>query len=168
MDISQATALGNRNRRKRRVGRGHGSGMGKMATRGHKGAGSRSGEGYRTLFLGGDLPLFRHFPKRGFSNDPFTERYLPINVQRLEAAFKDGDVVDPAALERAGVVSAPVADRTRASTEDPAKTVVVKASVKVKILGDGVLTKKLTIRAHACSKSALEKITKAGGTFEKI
>lgn len=167
MDLTQASAQGSRNKAPKRVGRGHGSGHGKTACRGANGAYSRRGAGYRPTFLGGALPLFRRLPKRGFSNADFETKYLPVNVGQLQK-FKDGDVVDLAALEKSGVVGASVASRERPSSDDPAAKVVVKGTVKVKILGDGVLTRKLTVRAHACSKSAQEKITKAGGTFEKI
>jgi large subunit ribosomal protein L15 len=167
MNLSQVTSAGNRNRRKKRVGRGHGSGHGKTSTRGHKGAGSRSGAGYRRLFQGGDLPFFRHLPKRGFTNTDFETAYVPVNVERLQA-FKDGDVVDPAALEAAGIVNASAADRKRVSQEDPEKVVTIRGKALIKILGDGELTRKLTVRAHAASKSAIEKIEKAGGKFESL
>jgi large subunit ribosomal protein L15 len=137
-------------RRRRRVGRGIGSGHGKTAGRGHKGKGSRSGGNTPPGYEGGQMPLTRRIPKRGFRRllkaakrrDEFAE----VNVGKL-GAFPHGALVDPAALAARGLVP---------------------AGRKVKVLGDGTLTAKLTIRAHGFSQSAREKIASAGGTAELI
>ena len=130
----------------KRVGRGPGSGLGKTCGRGQKGQKSRSGAGVGRGFEGGQMPAQRRMPKRGFTN-PFRKEFQVVNLGRLDA-FDDGAVVDPQALYTNGLIR--------------------KAGDDIKILGKGELTKKLTIRAHAVSTSALEKIEKAGGTFEKI
>ncbi len=130
----------------KRVGRGPGSGLGKTSGRGQKGQKSRSGAGVGRGFEGGQMPVQRRLPKRGFTN-PFRKELTVVNVGRLDI-FDDGAVVDVALLVSSGLVKS-VGDG-------------------VKILGVGELSKKLTIRTHAISKSALEKIEKAGGTFEKV
>lgn len=136
---------GSRKSRKR-LGRGPGSGLGKTSGKGHKGQRARSGGGAARGFEGGQMPIQRRLPKRGFRN-PFRKEFVEVNVARLDV-FVDGSVVDRDALVNQGIV---------------------KASGKlVKILGDGDLSKKLTIRVQAASKSAVEKIEKAGGTFEKV
>ena len=128
----------------KRIGRGHGSGNGKTAGKGHKGQKARAGRGMQLGFEGGQMPLQRRIPKRGFNNI-FAEETVAINVAALEA-FEDGTVVDAAALEAKGIIK--------------------KAEIPVKVLGNGKLTKKLTVKLSAYSKSAAEKITKAGGTAE--
>lgn len=128
----------------KRIGRGHGSGNGKTAGKGHKGQKARAGRGQQIGFEGGQMPLQRRIPKRGFNNI-FAEETVAINVAALEA-FEDGAVVDAAALEAKGIIK--------------------KAEIPVKVLGNGKLTKKLTVKLSAYSKSAAEKITKAGGTAE--
>ena len=128
----------------KRVGRGHGSGNGKTAGKGHKGQKARAGHGMRPGFEGGQMPLQRRIPKRGFNNI-FAEEIVAINVAALES-FEDGTVVDAAALKE--------------------KNIIKDADVAVKILGNGKLTKKLTVKVSAYSKSAEEKITKAGGKAE--
>jgi large subunit ribosomal protein L15 len=130
----------------KRVGRGPGSGLGKTSGRGQKGQKSRSGAGVGRGFEGGQMPLQRRLPKRGFNN-PFRRDIVGVNVSRLEV-FDDGAIVDPEALVARGIVK--------------------KVGDGIKILGKGDLTKKLTIKAHAVSAGALEKIEKAGGTFEAI
>ncbi len=129
-----------------RRGRGHGSGNGKTAGKGHKGQGSRSGGGVRPGFEGGQMPLYRRLPKRGFtcrnSKDIVTVNVLHLNV------FEDNTVVDIAALQSKGLISNP--------------------RDGVKILGKGDLTKKLTVKVNQFSESALEKIKAAGGEAEVI
>ena len=125
-----------------RVGRGTGSGRGKTAGRGHKGQKSRSGWSSHPAFQGGTMPLVRRVPKRGFHNQ-FALAVATVNVGELEDAFSAGDEVTPDSLRERSVV------RRRYDV--------------LKVLGDGELTKKLTISAHRFSKSALEKIEKAGG-----
>ena len=133
-----------------RKGRGAGSGNGKTAGKGHKGQNARSGGGVRTGFEGGQLPLYRKLPKRGFNNFRFAKQYYVINVAVLENSknINDGDVVDSAALLKAGII-----DSTK---------------IGVKILGEGELTKKLTVKANVFSASAKEKIEAVGGKTEVV
>lgn len=140
-----APPAGSRKKRKR-VGRGPGSGWGKTAGKGMNGQKARSGSGVARGFEGGQMPLQRRMPKRGFTNI-FKKEIITINVERLEV-FKDGDVVDIEALGKMGLIS--------------------KIADGVKILGNGELTKKLTVRVHNASTGAVEKIQKAGGSFEQI
>lgn len=129
-----------------RKGRGHGSGNGKTAGRGHKGQNARSGGGVRPGFEGGQMPLYRRLPKRGFTNK-FAKDYVAINVSALEK-FENGAVVDAAALKAAGVIS--------------------KIEDGVVIMGRGEITKSLTVKAVRFTASAKEKIEKAGGKAEVI
>ncbi len=129
-----------------RKGRGHGSGSGKTAGKGHKGQNARSGGGVRPGFEGGQMPLARRLPKRGFNNI-FATKYGTINVSDLDK-FEDGAVVDAAAIKEAGLLK--------------------KTLDGVKVLGNGEVTKKLTVKATAFSDSAKEKIEKAGGKAEVI
>lgn len=128
----------------KRIGRGHGSGNGKTAGKGHKGQKARAGRGMHPGFEGGQMPLQRRIPKRGFNNI-FAEETVAINVAALNV-FEDGAVVDAAALEAKGIIK--------------------KAEIPVKVLGNGKLDKKLTVKLDAFSASAKEKITAAGGTAE--
>ena len=128
----------------KRIGRGHGSGNGKTAGKGHKGQKARAGHGMRPGFEGGQMPLQRRVPKRGFNNI-FAKEYAIVNVSALEV-FDDGAVVDAAALEAKGLIRC--------------------ACMPVKVLGNGTLTKKLTVNAAAFSAGATEKIQAAGGTAE--
>ena len=130
-----------------RKGRGAGSGNGKTAGKGHKGQNARSGGGVRPGFEGGQLPLYRKLPKRGFNNYRFAKQYAIVNVQTLNK-FADGDVVDAAALLAKGIVNA-VFDG-------------------IKVLGEGELTKKLTVKAAVFSASAKEKIEAVGGKTEVV
>ena len=130
----------------KRIGRGHGSGQGKTAGKGHKGQKARAGRGFRPGFEGGQMPLQRRIPKRGFNNI-FAAPYTAINVAALNK-FEDGAVVDAQALLDAGIVS--------------------KADNGVKILGNGKLEKKLTVKVAAYSESAKAKIEAAGGQAEVI
>ena len=130
-----------------RKGRGAGSGNGKTAGKGHKGQNARSGGGVRPGFEGGQLPLYRKLPKRGFNNSRFGSSYAVINVYSLNK-FNDGDVVDAAALLEAGLIK---------NTFDG-----------IKVLGDGELTKKLTVKAAVFSASAKEKIEAIGGKTEVV
>lgn len=133
--------------RKKIVGRGSGSGLGKTSGRGEKGQKARSGGSINPVFEGGQLPLYRRLPKRGFSNHRFRLEYAVINVSDLNA-FEDGAVVTPALLKEKGIVK--------------------KQLAGIKVLGEGILEKKLTIQAHKFSKSALEKISKSGSKAEVI
>ena len=149
MDLSTVHVGVHKRKRKKRVGRGTGSGRGKTSTRGHKGQWTSAGaKKPRAGFEGGQMPLFRRIPKRGFSHATWDKYYHIVNVGDLDAAFADGATVDAEALKKAGLAKGP-ADGVR-------------------ILGDGELTKKLTVRAHHFSKSAAEKIAARGGTTEVI
>ena len=132
----------------KRLGCGESSGLGKTCGRGHKGQKSRSGGGVRIGFEGGQMPIFRRLPKKGFSNVRFAKVYATANVSDLETRFDDGATIDEQALRDAGLISGRY-DR-------------------VKILGNGELTKKLTVVADKVSKSAVEKIEKAGGSVSLI
>ena len=147
MDLSTVCKKGVKYREHRRVGRGPGSGMGKTSTRGHKGAGARSGWRRKLGFEGGQMPLYRRVPKRGFTNARFRTEYTIINVEKL-SSFGDGEVVDLAAILEKGL----------ASMHTPL----------LKVLGDGALSKKLTVRAHKFSATAKRKIEEAGGSVELL
>ena len=130
----------------KRIGRGHGSGQGKTAGKGHKGQKARAGKGMRVGFEGGQMPLQRRLPKRGFNNI-FRKNVVAINVSTLNK-FEDGAVVDIAALTEKGIVK--------------------NSFDSVKILSNGTITKKLTVKANAFSKGAAAKIEAAGGKTEVI
>ena len=130
-----------------RVGRGPGSGLGKTSGRGENGQKSRSGASIPAVFEGGQTPLFRRLHKRGFTNARFKVRYATINVGELNS-FKDGDVVTPELLKEKGIIK--------------------KQLSGIKILGNGTLEKKLTIKAHRFTQSALNKIEKSGSKAEVI
>jgi large subunit ribosomal protein L15 len=148
MDLSQVHVGVHKRTPKKRVGRGIGSGMGKTSTRGAKGQWASAGAGKPTpVFEGGQMPLFRRIPKRGFSHATWDRYYHVVNVGDLDR-FNDGDTVDAEALKKAGLAKGP-ADGVR-------------------ILGNGELSKKLTVKAHHFSKSAAEKIAARGGTAEVI
>jgi large subunit ribosomal protein L15 len=132
---------------KKRIGRGQGSGQGKTAGRGHKGAKSRSGFKFKRGFEGGQMPLHRRVPKRGFHN-PFRVEYEVVNLDTLAAKFDAGTVVTPELLHERGLLSG--------------------AARPVKVLGRGEVGKALTVRAHKFSGSAAEKIAAAGGKTEAI
>ena len=134
-------------RSSKRVGRGTSSGTGKTSGKGHKGQNARSGGGVRPGFEGGQLPLFRRLPKRGFSNAKFKVEYATINVSDLDN-FEDGAVVTPELLKEMGIVK--------------------KQLAGIKVLGNGELTKKLTVKAAKFSATAVEKIEKMGGKAEEV
>ncbi|MDQ0190423.1 50S ribosomal protein L15 [Alicyclobacillus cycloheptanicus] len=134
-------------RERKRVGRGTSSGMGKTSTRGHKGQWARSGGGVRPGFEGGQTPLFRRLPKRGFTNARFAKNYATVNLERLNE-LPEGTVVTPEFLLEQRIVR---------SLQDG-----------IKVLGRGDLNVKLTVRAQAFSESAKQKIEAAGGTAEVI
>lgn len=144
MKIHELTPAPDSNKEVKRVGRGHGSGNGKTAGKGHKGQNARSGGGVRIGFEGGQMPLARRIPKSGFNNI-FATKYAVVNVSDLNK-FKDGTVVDTELLIASGLVK--------------------KVNDGVKILGNGELTAKLTVKAAKFSQSAIEKIEKAGGKAE--
>jgi large subunit ribosomal protein L15 len=144
--LGQLTPPGGAKRGPKRVGRGPGSGQGKTAGKGHKGQKARSGAPIRPGFEGGQMPLQRRLPKRGFRNI-FKKRYALVHIRDLNR-FAAGEVVDVEALRRAGLIT--------------------KAPDGVKIVGDGDLQVALTIRAHAYTESARQKIEAASGKVEKV
>ena len=146
MKMHELEANPGNKKRKKRVGIGDGSGHGGTSCRGHKGQKARSGGKVTPGFEGGQMPLIRRIPKGGFKNR-FRQEYLPVNLDRL-GAFNEGEEVNPQTLYE--------------------KRIINKKNVLVKILGDGELKKKLVVKANAFSKSALEKIEKAGGKVEII
>jgi large subunit ribosomal protein L15 len=146
MMIHQVTAEAGKYKKRKRVGRGPGSGKGKTCGRGHKGAGSRSGAtgSIRAGTEGGQMPLFRRWPKRGFSNAEFRKHFAIVNLKAIEARFADGAEVNAQTLAEVGLIRS--------------------LKLPVKILGEGELTKKLNVTAAKVSQAAKEKIAKAGGT----
>ena len=131
----------------KRLGRGIGSGLGKTSGKGHKGQWARSGGGVRPGFEGGQMPLTRRVPKRGFNNARFKTEYAVINLDDLNK-FNDGDVITPEILKEKGIVK--------------------KQLAGIKVLAFGELTKKVTVKAHRFSSKAVTKIENAGGTVEVI
>jgi large subunit ribosomal protein L15 len=150
MNLSELKPAPGSTHKKKRIGRGIGSGHGKTAGRGHKGRGSRSGGNTPPAYEGGQMPLQRRIPKRGFrrllKNAARRDEFAEVNIGRL-AGFIDGEKVDPAMMADRGLIA---------------------AGSKVKVLGDGELKSKITVCAHAFSKSAREKITASGGNVELI
>ena len=144
MNLSNIRAPKKANSNKKRVGRGMGSGMGKTSTRGHKGQRSRSGSRMMRGFEGGQMPLHRRMPKRGFTNI-FREEFNIVNLDKL--ALLGETTITPDVLRKAGVI---------------------KTKHKLKVLGTGELSKAITVHAHKFSKSAQEKITQAGGKYEVL
>lgn len=145
MRLHELSSVPGANVSAKRKGRGHGSGNGKTAGKGHKGQKARAGCSIRPGFEGGQMPIMRRIPKRGFNNKCFATCYATLNVSDLEV-FKEGTVVDCELLRAAGLIK--------------------KENDGVKILGNGELTKNLTVKAAAYSASAKEKIEKAGGKAE--
>jgi len=132
----------------KRVGRGPGSGMGKTSTRGENGQKSRSGASISAWFQGGQTPLYRRIPKRGFNNKRFRHEFATINISDLSKFFKDGDTVTPEILKERGIIK--------------------KDLCGIKVLASGNLDKKLTVKAHRFSSKAVTKIEEAGGKAEVI
>lgn len=146
MKLDEILSKAGRHKTRKRVGRGDGSGSGKTSGRGHKGYGSRAGAKRRLGYEGGQNPLLQRIPQRGFNNKNFRKEYQVVNVDQLEESFDAGSTVDLDALIKARLVR---------PDEGP-----------VKVLGDGELSKKLTIQADRFSRSALAKIAEAGGTAQ--
>ena len=140
--LSNLTAVEGARKERVRRGRGTGSGLGKTAGRGGKGQTARSGKGRPKGFEGGQTPLQRRLPKYGFKN-PFRKVFTVVNLSALEATFSNGETVDGASLVAKGLIKSP--------------------DQLLKVLGDGNLTKKLTVKAHKFSRSAAQKINQAGG-----
>ena len=148
MNITEITKAAGAHRRRKRVGRGEASGHGKTSGRGTKGAGARTGAKERLLFEGGALPIFRRLPKRGFSNFHFRTEYQVVNVGDLDATFEPNSHVTAATLKTAGLIH--------------------DADGPVKILGDGTVSKKLTVEAQRFSGQAVKKLESAGGAVKKL
>jgi len=148
MMIHDITNMAGKYKARKRIGRGHGSGSGKTSGRGHKGAGSRAGHSHRPGFEGGQTPWARRFPKRGFTNAPFRTEYHVVNVGQLDARFSDGDEVNLETLV--------------------AKRLIRNTKLPLKILGEGEMTKKLSVTAAKCSKSAVAKLEGAGGSVTLV
>ena len=144
MDLSNLTNTPGARHRRKRVGRGCGSGMGKTSTRGHKGQAARKGHKQKLGFEGGQMPLVRRLPKRGFNNARFTDKALAVNLADLEKKFETGAEITLEALAKAGF-----SDNKRP---------------KVKILAKGELTKKFAVKGVPCSASAKAKIEQVGGS----
>ncbi|WP_193212366.1 50S ribosomal protein L15 [Luteolibacter marinus] len=134
--------------RTKRLGAGESSGLGKTCGKGHKGQKARSGSGTRVGFEGGQMPLHRRLPKRGFNNVNFKTKVEVVNLAQLEKAFNDGDTVNEEALRKAGLIN--------------------RACDQVKVLGLGEITKKLEIVVDTISASAKEKVEKAGGSVQTL
>ena len=147
MDLSNLKPAKGAKHTKKRVGRGHGTGQGAQAGRGHKGAQSRSGFKFKRGFEGGQMPLHRRVPKRGFHNE-FRKEYAVVNLDTLAERFDDGTVVTPELLREQGLIR---------GTRQP-----------IKVLARGDIAKKLTVRAHKFSGKAAEKIAAAGGAAEVV
>ena len=147
MMIHDITAMVGKHKQRKRIGRGHGSGWGKTSGRGHKGAASRAGYSRRPYFEGGQMNFARRLPKRGFTNAAFRTDYHVVNVKVLDR-FDNGATIEPQMLVDAGIIR---------DTRMP-----------LKVLGEGELSKKITITAHKFSASARDKIEKAGGTVNVI
>lgn len=147
MKLHELSPAAGSTKERKRIGRGAGSGQGKTAGKGHKGQKARAGRGMRAGFEGGQMPLQRRLPKRGFNNI-FRKEIVAVNVADLNARFEDGAVVDVESLIGAGLLK--------------------NSFDGVKILGNGELTKKLTVKANAFSESAKQKIEAAGGNAEVI
>jgi len=143
----EITSVVGKHKARKRVGRGRGTGLGKTSGRGTKGSLSRAGAKRYSLYAGGQIPVFRHLPKRGFNNKIFTTRFEVVNVAQLER-FEDGARIGVEQLSQAGLIPG---DASR-----------------VKILGDGELTKRLQVAAHKFSKTAEQKIIGCGGTATRI
>jgi len=147
MDLKTVCSKGTKYTKRTRIGRGIGSGSGKTSGRGHKGRGARSGASRRAGYEGGQMPIYRRVPKRGFTNARFRTDYTIINIDKLNA-FDDGATVDLTTILEKGLASM--------NTE------------LLKVLGNGEITKKLSVRTHKCSSSAQKKIEAAGGSVELL
>ena len=148
MMIHDITAMVGKYKKRKRLGRGDGSGQGGTAGRGHKGAKSRAGYSRRPYFEGGQMSFIRRLPKRGFTNAQFRRDFAIVNLKVLEARFEDGAEITPELLAEARIIR--------------------DTKLPVKVLGEGDLTKKFTVTAGKFSKSAQEKIEKAGGTCNVV
>jgi len=147
MKLDEILTKAGKYKNRKRIGRGDGSGQGCTSGRGHKGYGARSGNSWRIGYAGGQNPLLARIPKRGFNNANFRKSYQVVNLDVLQERFEDGQRVDAESLT--------------------AKQVISDAAKPIKILGNGELSKKLTVAVNKVSASAGEKIAKAGGSVEQ-
>ena len=183
MNLNELRPAEGSKRERRRVGRGHGTGWGKTAGKGHNGQKQRSGTYVSPIFEGGQMPIIRRVPKRGFSNSPFKKDMVVITLSDIVEKFNDGDVVSLQTLVENGIIKNPkfiVKYSDEALRNVKGKKAVkeyleanVESYVKekdftslLKIIGNAEVTKKLTVKAHGISKSAKESVEKAGGSVE--
>jgi large subunit ribosomal protein L15 len=148
MELHELRPAKGSTKKRKRIGQGRGSGLGKTSGKGHKGQNARSGGGVRPGFEGGQMPLARRVPKRGFNNARFAKKWQIVNVSSLDGFFEAGSEIGPKELYERGLIK---------TLREP-----------VKVLADGDLTKALTVRAHAFSGQAAEKIKAAGGKTEVV
>ena len=185
MNLNELRPAAGSKRERRRVGRGHGTGWGKTAGKGHNGQKQRSGSYVSPIFEGGQMPIIRRIPKRGFSNAPFKKDIIVITLADIVERFNDGDVVSLQTLVENGIVKNPkfitkYSDEALRNTKGRRAVkeylnANVKAYVKekdftslLKIIGNTEVNKKLTVKAHRISKAAKELIEKAGGSVELL
>ena len=183
MNLNELRPAEGSKRERRRVGRGHGTGWGKTAGKGHNGQKQRSGTYVSPIFEGGQMPIIRRVPKRGFSNSPFKKDMVVITLSDIVEKFNDGDVVSLQTLVENGIIKNPkfiVKYSDEALRNVKGKKAVkeyleanVESYVKekdftslLKIIGNAEVTKKLTVKAHGISKAAKESVEKAGGSVE--
>ena len=183
MNLNELRPADGSKRDRKRVGRGHGTGGGKTAGKGHNGQKQRSGTYVSPIFEGGQMPIIRRVPKRGFSNSPFKKDMIVITLSDIVEKFNDGDVVSLETLVENGIIKNPkfiIKYSDEALRNIKGKKAVkeyletnVESYVKekdftslLKIIGNAEVTKKLTVKAHGISKSAKESVEKAGGSVE--
>lgn len=185
MNLNELRPAAGSKRERRRVGRGHGTGWGKTAGKGHNGQKQRSGSYVSPIFEGGQMPIIRRIPKRGFSNAPFKKDIIAITLADIVERFNDGDVVSLETLVENGIVKNP--KFIKKYSDEALRNVKGRRTVKeylnsnieayvkekeftslLKIIGNAEVNKKLTVKAHRISKAAKELIEKAGGSVELL
>lgn len=185
MNLNELRPAAGSKRERRRVGRGHGTGWGKTAGKGHNGQKQRSGSYVSPIFEGGQMPIIRRIPKRGFSNAPFKKDIIAITLADIVERFNDGDVVSLETLVENGIVKSP--KFIKKYSDEALRNVKGRRAVKeylnsnieayvkekeftslLKIIGNAEVNKKLTVKAHRISKAAKELIEKAGGSVELL
>ena len=185
MNLNELRPAAGSKRERRRVGRGHGTGWGKTAGKGHNGQKQRSGSYVSPIFEGGQMPIIRRIPKRGFSNAPFKKDIIAITLADIVERFNDGDVVSLETLVENGIVKNP--KFIQKYSDEALRNVKGRRAVKeylnsnieayvkekeftslLKIIGNAEVNKKLTVKAHRISKAAKELIEKAGGSVELL
>ena len=185
MNLNELRPAAGSKRERRRVGRGHGTGWGKTAGKGHNGQKQRSGSYVSPIFEGGQMPIIRRIPKRGFSNSPFKKDIIAITLADIVEKFNDGDVVSLQTLVENGIIKNP--KFIKKYSDEALRNVKGRRAVKeylnsnieayvkekevtslLKIIGNAEVNKKLTVKAHRISKAAKELIEKAGGSVELL